>query len=231
MRSLLILLTLVGLAVQGRAETAVERLCIAGDSTAASSAADSPIHGWGEQFGKLVSKHVQVLNRAKGGASSKSYQMDGVWKELLQDNPTVVFIQFGVNDAVTGGASRTSLSEFRLALSRYLEGCRKRNATPVLLTPVCPRSGNPKLAAAVAPYAELTRTVARDEKVTLIDVYARSAELYEQLGAAKSLELSGPPGDPIHLGRLGAFAIAELVRRELWRVDQALAARLLPRAR
>lgn len=76
---------------------------IAGDSTAARHD-DGKIQGWGVPFTDLIDPAVaQVVNRARGGRSSRTFVTEGLWDELVRDLEPgdVVLIQFGHND---GGA-------------------------------------------------------------------------------------------------------------------------------
>jgi lysophospholipase L1-like esterase len=74
---------------------------IAGDSTAAKNNGD-PIQGWGEPFHDYFDPaKINVVNRARGGRSSRTFITEGLWDELLADVKAgdFVLIQFGHNDA------------------------------------------------------------------------------------------------------------------------------------
>jgi hypothetical protein len=62
------------------------------------------------------------------------------------------------------------------------------------------------------------RQAAESRGVTLIDVYAGCQRMYAKLGEQKTLQLSAHPDeprDPVHFNPVGAWAVAELVAREL----------------
>lgn len=74
---------------------------IASDSTAAkTSGADH--QGWGEPFAAYFDPaKINVVNRARGGRSSRTFVTEGLWDQLLADVKPgdFVLIQFGHNDA------------------------------------------------------------------------------------------------------------------------------------
>lgn len=80
---------------------ALPSIFIASDSTAARSSATNQ-QGWGVPFAKYFDPdQVNVVNRARGGRSSRTFITEGLWDQLLADVKTndVVLIQFGHNDA------------------------------------------------------------------------------------------------------------------------------------
>jgi lysophospholipase L1-like esterase len=73
-------------------------LWIAGDSTLRSNA---PMRGWGQDLGTFFDpKKINVVNRAIGGRSSRTFFTEGRWKEILDGIKPgdFVIIQFGHND-------------------------------------------------------------------------------------------------------------------------------------
>lgn len=88
---------------RGEINPELPTLFIAGDSTAAKNSGD-PIQGWAEPFKDFFDPAaVNVVNRARGGRSSRTFITEGLWDGLLADLKAgdVVLIQFGHND---GGA-------------------------------------------------------------------------------------------------------------------------------
>ncbi len=87
----------------GEINPALPTLFVAGDSTAAKNNGN-PIQGWGEPFKDFFDPAaVNVVNRARGGRSSRTFITEGLWAGILADLKAgdVVLIQFGHND---GGA-------------------------------------------------------------------------------------------------------------------------------
>ena len=80
--------------------TAPPTLFIAGDSTAADGAPGAI--GWGKYLGTFFDpSKLKVVNRARGGRSSRTFIAEGLWDRLLDDVKAgdFVLIQFGHNDA------------------------------------------------------------------------------------------------------------------------------------
>jgi lysophospholipase L1-like esterase len=87
-----------GVAKETAATDQVPTLWIAGDSTVKSN---SPMRGWGQDLGTYFDpQKINVVNRAIGGRSSRTFFTEGRWKEIedaLKPGDFVI-IQFGHND-------------------------------------------------------------------------------------------------------------------------------------
>ena len=73
-------------------------LYIVGDSTLRS---DAPLRGWGQELAQFFDlKKINVVNRAIGGRSSRTFQNEGRWDKVLAELKPgdFVIIQFGHND-------------------------------------------------------------------------------------------------------------------------------------
>jgi lysophospholipase L1-like esterase len=79
---------------------ALPTIFIAGDSTAARGAGERQ-QGWGEPFAAYFDlARINVVNRARGGRSSRTFITEGLWDQLIADVKAgdTVLIQFGHND-------------------------------------------------------------------------------------------------------------------------------------
>lgn len=86
----------------GQINDKLPTLWIAGDSTAANGGPNAT--GWGVLFPKFFDPtKLNVVNRARGGRSSRTFVAEGLWDKLLGEIKAgdIVLIQFGHND---GGA-------------------------------------------------------------------------------------------------------------------------------
>lgn len=73
-------------------------LFIVGDSTLKSNA---PLRGWGQELAQFFDPNkINVVNRAIGGRSSRTFQNEGRWDKVLAElkKGDFVIIQFGHND-------------------------------------------------------------------------------------------------------------------------------------
>lgn len=87
-----------GVAKEKAASASLPTLWIAGDSTVKSN---SPMRGWGQDLGMFFDPgKINVVNRAIGGRSSRTFFTEGRWKEIEDalKPGDFVLIQFGHND-------------------------------------------------------------------------------------------------------------------------------------
>src|SRR5438034_729084 len=107
------LLIMMGLAI-GRAQNpAAPTIFIVGDSTASNTAQGQL--GWGDPFTSYFDRaKINVVNRARAGRSSRTFQTEGLWERVLADLKAgdFVLIQFGHNDGgpLDTGRARGSLA-------------------------------------------------------------------------------------------------------------------------
>lgn len=230
MTGLALLILCVSFALPGKKKI---RIFMAGDSTMAIKEPKAfPETGWGMPFVHFWDSTVTVVNKAKNGRSTKTFISEGLWQSItdaLQEGD-YVFIQFGHNDEAKEKLERyASPDTFKLNLTRFVKETRAHKATPILFTPVSRRRFD---AAGTAlethkEYSALTKEVAKEQDVILIDLDEKSRALYQQWGAepSKWLFLQLQPGDHpnypegrndnTHFSELGARLIAQLVLKEL----------------
>ena len=78
--------------------SALPTLWIAGDSTVKNQGA---MRGWGQDIATLLdTTKIQVVNRAIGGRSSRTFFNEGRWDDMLKTMKAgdIVLVQFGHND-------------------------------------------------------------------------------------------------------------------------------------
>ncbi|MDM4765267.1 rhamnogalacturonan acetylesterase [Pelomonas sp. SE-A7] len=202
--------------------------------------------GWGNPIAALFdANRINVVNRAIGGLSSRTYITGGHWersKAFIKRGDTVL-IQFGHNDATaindntrargtikgTGEESQeidnlmTGQKEvvfsYGAYLRRYVGEIRALGATPVLCSPV-PRKRwdeQGRIARAADSYGGWAAEVARQQKVGFIDLNELVARRYDELGREAVMKLfpQVTPEEHTHTNWAGAQATAEIVAREL----------------
>ncbi|SHF71507.1 transcriptional regulator, GntR family [Microbulbifer donghaiensis] len=220
-----------------------ETVFMAGDSTMSmKDVKDYPETGWGVPFQYFFDDSVRVENRAKNGRSTRTFIEEGLWDGIIDDLQPgdVVIIQFGHNDESEKKADRyTTPAEYRANLVRFIRETRARGGLPLLLTSITRRYFNGHGGIRhTHPYAPLAREVARTEKVDFIDMEAITREYFQALGDRDSALrfMHIPPdthpnypngvSDDTHLNQLGAREVAQLLLRELKKMDHPLADRL-----
>jgi lysophospholipase L1-like esterase len=203
---------------------------IAGDSTAANKAENKrPETGWGERLQqRFDEKRVRIDNHAANGRSTRTFISEGRWQTLIDKVRAgdYVLIQFGHNDESPQKVNAyTPPDDFRHNLERFVAEVRAKKATPVLLTPVMRRrfDKDGKFYDTHGEYPDLTRRVAAEQKVALIDMHRMSEQVLVKYGPEESRKLflqlkagenpNYPEGveDNTHFSPLGADIMAALV--------------------
>lgn len=163
------------------------KIILIGDSTVAVQG------GWGSSFcAEHVTSFAACVNLARGGRSSGSYIAEGSWEVALNEARTPgfvntwVLIQFGHNDQPGKPGRSTDLAtEFPANLKRYVTETRAAGAQPILVTPLTRRQfKDGKVQNTLIPWAEAATRVAKEMKVPLIDLNARSSKAVEAMGSA-----------------------------------------------
>jgi lysophospholipase L1-like esterase len=209
-------------------------LFLAGDSTMADQPADVyPLTGWGQMLHRFVPAEIKVANHAMSGRSSLSFinegRLDAIMREAEPND--CLIIQFGHNDEKMEDPSRYTDPEvtYPAMLRRYLEAARSRGMRPVLATPVQRRTfaTGGTLYESHGAYPDAVRKLAAEEGVPLLDLAAKTKELYERLGPEKSRSLfvHAKPGelpnypdgaeDNTHFSERGALRVAEIAAEGL----------------
>jgi lysophospholipase L1-like esterase len=174
---------------------------------------------------------VTVMNRAKNGRSTSSFQKEGLWQSIMKEagEGDYVFIQFGHNDEVSTKKSYTTEAEFKANLKKFVAETKNKKAIPVLMTSMARRKFDAagSIVGTHDVYAQITRDVAKEEGVVLFDMDKQTQQLFQQFGAEQSalLFLQLKPGehpnypqgkeDNTHFNELGARMVAQLVLKEI----------------
>ena len=246
MRRLAAVLALVLLAACHTVPAQPTKILIASDSTAASYPPSRyPEMGWGMVLACWLDPSVQVVNLARGGRSTKSFRVEGLWDALLaQVSPRdTVLIQFGHNDASANRPERYTepTAEYPANLRRFVADVRARGGQPVLVTPVAQRRfENGRMVETHGPYAAAVKQVARETRTPLIDLNADSQAYFTRVGEepSKRYFLFYAPGevahfpdgksDGVHFNERGARAAAALVAQRLRALRLPVSRRVRP---
>ena len=131
-----------------------------GDSTMATYDETSDKRGWGQMLNQFFTSELQVNNRAKSGASSKSFYNEAPYWATVKtqiEAGDYVFIQFSHNDEKNGGLDGDEIqaanpdsvvadtrgtapfTTYKEYLRKYIDETRALEATPVLVTPIVRR--------------------------------------------------------------------------------------------
>jgi lysophospholipase L1-like esterase len=187
-------------------------LYLAGDSTARS---DAPLRGWGSEIGAFFDPaKINVVNRALGGRSARTFITDGRWDKILMDLKPgdFVLVQFGHNDdgdyqdpkakgrpSIRGEGDETAeaiksdlktretIHTFGWYMRQFAADAKARGATPILLSKVPHKDWvDGKIARKDQPtFVVWTRDAAQTTGALFIDANEIIAAGLERLGPEK----------------------------------------------
>src|SRR5438132_1591693 len=164
------------------------RIALAGDSTVTDDA------GWGKGFADFFTREVEIINMSRGGRSSGSFIKEGRWQKTLELKPDYVLVQFGHNDQPGHGPDRETdpQTTYKANMTRYVEAGRAAGINVVLVTSLIRRQwgDDGKIHSTLQSWADAVKQLAAEKRVPLIDLHARSIELYEILGKDGVLAIS-----------------------------------------
>jgi lysophospholipase L1-like esterase len=214
-------------------------LFLIGDSTVRNGRGDGAggQWGWGEPLVDLFdTSKINVVNRAMGGTSSRTYLTGGLWDRVLAllKPGDFVMMQFGHNDeGAVNDASRArgtlagvgdeaseidnlltgkheTVHTYGWYLKNYIADARAKGATPMVCS-LIPRKTwkDGKIVRSSETYQKWAREVAASEKVGFIDLNETIAARYDALGPEGVEPLFGDPHT--HTSRAGAELNAEVV--------------------
>lgn len=204
---------------------------LCGDSTLADKLpTDKPETGWGMVLPTYLNTEVvQVQNHAVNGRSTKSFLTEGRWQKVMAQvkKGDWVLIQFGHNDQKISDSTRSAPAQtlYRQNLVRFVNETRAKGGNPLLITPVMRRKFDEKgtFVDQHGEYPQVVKDVARELKVPLVDLHAKSQAVIEKHGdeGSKVLFMHYGPGiyakfpkgieDNTHFSAYGAAVMASLV--------------------
>jgi rhamnogalacturonan acetylesterase len=186
---------------------------LVGDSTVknGSGKGEGGLWGWGDfLYTQFDTTKVRIENHARGGRSSRTYQTEGLWDNVLAKVKPgdYILIQFGHND---GGAINDTLRargsicgvgeeteeidnlithkhevvhSYGWYMRKYIRDAKAKGAIPVVCSLVARNVWKDgKVVRATDSYATWARDVAKAEGAYYIDLNDLVASRYEQLGA------------------------------------------------
>lgn len=221
--ALLTLLFAAGLARAADSSSPVKpTLYLVGDSTVknGSGKGQGGLWGWGDQIAPLFdTTKINVVNRALGGRSSRTYITEGLWQKVAdQLKPgDFVLMQFGHNDGGssynTGSRPRSSIKgngeeskeivweatgkkevvhTYGWYLRQIVADAKAKGATAIVLSQI-PRNmwKDGKVLRASADYGKWAAEAAQQSGAPFIDLNKITADELDKMGEAKVKPLFG----------------------------------------
>ncbi len=204
------------------------KIFIIGDSTVYNETPGNV--GWGSKLNTYMKNSSNVYNRAREGASSKSFMIDSAshhdWstmKNIMRNanllNPAYLFIQFGHNDEKQGyrhtepGRDNTYYTH----LKTYIDTARDLGITPVLITPVNRLYKNKRTH---GEYPQTMKDLAEDENVLLLDLEYKSFVEYNKYPNNQALVDFFAYSGRTHFNAEGAKVVAGWVKELICDSDE-----------
>jgi lysophospholipase L1-like esterase len=198
--------------------------------------------GWGNPIAAAFDPaRVNVVNRAVGGLSSRTYLTSGHWERTLAfvKPGDYVLMQFGHNDAgplnddkrargtIRGAGDESEEIDNKLThkhevvhsygwyLRKFIADARAKGATPIVVS-LIPRKAwdeQGKVRRNKGDYAGWAEQVARDQHTGFIDLNELAARRYDELGHDEVMKLFPltTPDEHVHTNWAGAELNAQIV--------------------
>jgi lysophospholipase L1-like esterase len=211
----------------------IPTLFLIGDSTVNNGTKDQ--QGWGKSLPPYFDlTKINIVNRARGGRSSRTFLTEGLWGKVLEEMKPgdFVLMQFGHND---GGSPRTSyraslkgngdeaqefenpqskkmesIRSFGWYLRQYIADTKAKGGTPIVLS-LIPRNDwkDGKVMRATEGYGKSAREAAQAGGAAFLDLNSIVADHYDRLGQEKVKEFF--PHEHTHTNAAGADLNARAV--------------------
>lgn len=226
-------------------------LFVVGDSTASNGARG----GWGDPLADYFDlSRINVANRARGARSSRSFQLEGHWENVLKEMKPgdTVLIQWGQNDGRTPAerpdraslpgigeeTQEVTLSDGRTDtvhtygwyLRKYISDTRAKGATPIILSLTAKHLWleDGKNRRPYDNYPQWAREVAAAENVQFLDHQNIVGDQYDAMGRDRVAPLFR---DSTHTTELGADLNAAAIVAGLKQLESPVVAYLSEKGR
>lgn len=214
-----------------------KKIWIIGDSTVADNSGGE-ITGWGKFFPTYVDTNmVQVINKARGGRSSRSFRWEGLWKESLNQmqEGDILLMEFGHNDSgkidepkyrgsfigmsdttqvVDREGKQETVHSYGWYMTQYVKEAKAKGVEVIVISQIARSKNKDGVFERVDnSYGKWSKEVAKNEEVPFIDLNTEIARLYDAMGEdVVSTMFPGFPNDRthtnIHGARLNAYILA-----------------------
>lgn len=215
-----------------------KNIYLIGDSTVANNSDEQAV-GWGVPLEKYVdTTRVNIINKARGGRSSRTYWHEGLWvevKDRLKEGDFVL-MQFGHNDGgdvslpkhraslkgISDSIQEVSLPDgstqkvhtYGWYMKKYIRETKEKGATPIVFSHI-PRNkwNDERVERNKDTYGKWTKEVAALDHALFIDLNDSIAKEYEKIGSQQVAEFF--PKDHTHTNMEGAELNALIIAKSL----------------
>ncbi len=210
-------------------------LYLAGDSTVRIGSSKSDMIGWGERIKPYFDANkINVVNKAIGGRSTRTYYNEGRWQEIEDQlkKGDFVIIQFGHNDIGKVGDPRNKhrasadgydddteedvmddgtvveVHTFGWYMTQFVKGAKAKGATVIICSPI-PHKNAWEHGRDFEDIAKWDKKVAQKNNVLFMDLTMIITDAYKEVGKEKVDAFFADKGT--HTNEDGAIFNAECV--------------------
>ncbi|MCX6238028.1 MAG: glycosyl hydrolase family 28 protein [Bacteroidia bacterium] len=203
-----------------------KRVFIIGDSTVANG--NDSIVGWGREVPAFFdTSRVAIINKARGGRSSRTFLNEGLWNEILPQlqKGDFVLMGFGHNDGARPDAEKfrgslrgtgdetqavtkpdktvETVHTYGWYMKKYIQDTKDKGAFPIVFSQI-PRNEWPegKVERVSESYGKWAKEAAEQAGAFFIDLNELVAKKYDVMG--KVIVKTYFPGDHTHTNLMGA---------------------------
>ena len=170
-----------------------------------------------QQFGHLEAGLTAAVGERRVTFRNLGWSADTVWAEsrgifdtpaqgyqrmiehVRAEEPSVIIICYGQNEAIQNGASAQSLDSFRQQLTKLIDDVSTTGASVVLMTPhplltaPAPLPNPQRFNDAIGQYAETIRQVANDRQCAFVDLFDQTESALSEID--QKLQPANPMAD------------------------------------
>ncbi|HVS71801.1 MAG TPA: rhamnogalacturonan acetylesterase [Phycisphaerae bacterium] len=199
----------------------VTQVFLCGDSTMCDQPAE-PYTSWGQVITRWFKPDTVVTSLAISGETMPAFlgekRLDKITSMMHPGD--FVLVQFGHNDMKS--PAKDALDTYKKNLQRFISETKAHGGTPVIITPVSRETFGPDgkitdsfITRSGDDYVKACHDIADEEHVTLLDLNADSAKVYEALGPDHAQPLFATRAEKTHHSDYGSYEIAKCVVQEI----------------
>src|SRR6187549_2267411 len=222
-------------------------LWLIGDSTVknGNGKGENGLWGWGDfLYESFDTTTLHIENRARGGRSSRTYQTEGLWDDVLKriKPGDYVIMQFGHNDAgavndtlrargsIKGIGEETEeidnlitkkheiVHSYGWYMRKYIRDTKAKGGVAIVCSPVARNDWKDgKVTRSTEGYSQWASIVAKEEKAFYIDLNDLVASRYESLGAeevSSKLFLKDQTHTTLEGAKINAMLVGNAIKRQ-----------------
>lgn len=207
-------------------DTTAVTLFLCGNSTVVDQGKE-PWASWGQMIPRWFKDNVCIANFGESGLTATSFLAQNRLDKILSmmKKGDYVFCEFGHNDEKEKGPGTGAWYHYCVSLKKFVDRVREKGGNVIFCTPTQRRffEKDGTIRNTHGEFPEAMKSVAKREKVPVIDLNATTKTLFEAMGneGSKHLLVHYPMGtfpwqvkefaDNTHFNPFGAYEVSKLI--------------------